>query len=151
MTRKAVGIIFGAVLTFVFVVFTPAARADEGDLSSRFTFNQPVELPGNLVLPAGTYWFVLADDGIAPPTTVQIFNQDRDHLIATFNTIVTLRSEKTDSGELTFAEQPRKQPAALITWFYPGRLTGREFVYSPREEESLSKNQQVTVIAQDIG
>lgn len=149
MTRKALCISFGAVLIFAFVVFAPAVRADDLDQASQFTFNQPVQLPGNLVLPSGTYWFVIADEGMSPPTTVQVFNQDRTHILAAFETITTLRSEKTDSGELTFAEQPRKQPVALVSWFYPGRLTGREFVYSPREQESLAKNQHITVIAQD--
>jgi hypothetical protein len=37
-----------------------AARATDYDQATKLTFNQSVEIPGR-VLPAGTYWFVLAD------------------------------------------------------------------------------------------
>ncbi len=149
MNRKALYISFGVVLIFSLVVIAPAARADELDQASQFTFNQPIELPGNVVLGSGTYWFVLAtDDAISPGDTVQIFNADRTQVVATIRTIVTLRPEKTDHSELTFAEQPRKQPIALISWFYPDRLTGHEFIYSPLEEAKLSKREQITVTAQ---
>ncbi len=148
MTRKALSIGFGVVLIFALVVIAPAARADEGDQASQFTFNQPIELPGNVVLGAGTYWFTVADDGISPGDTIHIFNADRTRVIATIKTVETLRSETTDRSELTFAEQPRRQPVVLISWFYPDRVTGHEFVYSPHEEARISKSKEITVSAQ---
>jgi hypothetical protein len=150
MSRKALCISFGAVLALAFMVLAPATRADDWDQASQFTFNRPVQLPENTVLPAGTYWFVLTDGGVSPAEMVQIFNKDRTQVLATMNTISTIRPEMTDHGELIFAEQPGKQAVALISWFYPNRLAGHEFVYSPREEERLSKNEQITVMAKPV-
>jgi hypothetical protein len=76
--------------------------------------------------------------------------KDRTQVLATMNTISTVRPEMTDHGELAFAEQPGKQPIALISWFYPNRLGGHEFVYSLREEERLSKNERITVMAKPV-
>jgi hypothetical protein len=148
MTRKALCISFGVVLAFALVVFAPAARASEWDQATQLTFNQSVEVPGNVVLPAGTYWFVLTDDAITAPDLVQIFNLDRTQVLASIQTIPTIRPGATDHSELTFAEQSQKQPIALISWFYPGRVTGHEFVYAPREEARLSESEQITVMAQ---
>jgi len=61
MNRKALGTIIGCVLALALVAFVPHARADERDQAPQLTFNEPVELPGNHVLPAGTYWFVAPD------------------------------------------------------------------------------------------
>ncbi len=55
----------GSTIIFCFilacVVFLPSARADEWDQMTKFTFSQPVEIPGG-VLAAGTYWFVLQNN-----------------------------------------------------------------------------------------
>lgn len=149
MNRKALYIGLGFVLIFALAMISPAARADEEDQASQFTFNQPVELPGNVVLGAGTYWFAVAEDGISPGDTVQIFNADRTRIVATIKAIVAIRSETSGHSELTFAEQRRNQPIALMSWFYPDRLTGHEFVYSPRENSKLAKSEQITVMGQD--
>jgi hypothetical protein len=49
-----VGLLFG------FVIMLPSARAGVYDRATKLTFNQPVQIPGR-VLPAGTYWFLLAN------------------------------------------------------------------------------------------
>jgi hypothetical protein len=148
MNRKALYISLGIVLAFTLAVIAPAARADESNQASQFTFNQPVEVPGNVILPAGTYWFVLMDRAISLPDTVQIFNLDRTQVIATLDAIPILRSETTNHSELTFAEQSQKRPIALLDWFYPDRLTGHEFVYANRDETRLSTSEQITVMVQ---
>src|ERR1700747_413740 len=147
MTRKVLCIRFGVVLALALVVFAPAARADEWDQASQFTINQPIEIPGNVVLPAGTYWFVLADNAISPPDTVRIFNLDRTQVLAAFATIPIVRSDATSHSELTFAEQSQRQPIALISWFYPGSTTGHEFIYPSSKEARLSENERITVMA----
>ena len=55
--------------------FAPTARADEWDKRTVMTFNEPVEMPGQ-VLPAGTYVFKLADLQ-ADRTVVQTFTEDQ--------------------------------------------------------------------------
>jgi hypothetical protein len=47
-------------LVLASVIMLPAARANEYDQATKLTFNQSIQIPGR-VLPAGTYWFVLAD------------------------------------------------------------------------------------------
>jgi len=52
-----------AVALFLMTVFSMSvvsARADEWSQLTKLTFSEPVEIPGR-TLPAGTYWFVLAD------------------------------------------------------------------------------------------
>lgn len=148
MTHKVLCIVFGVFLGFTLMVIAPAARADERNQASQLTFNQPVEVPGNVVLPAGTYWFVLADDSVTAPEILRIFNVDRTQVLATTETIPTLRTQVNGRSELTFAEQSQKQAVALISWFYPGRATGHEFVYPSSKEARLSENEQITVTAQ---
>jgi hypothetical protein len=149
MTRKALWIIFGAVLSLAFVLTVPTARADEWDQASKLTFNQPVEIPGNMVLPTGSYWFVLSRDAVSEPNLVKIFNADRTHLIATIQSVPTSRMETTDHDQLTFAKQAKGQPVALLSWFYADRQTGHEFIYPSREEAKLSENEQITVMGQN--
>src|SRR5690242_19108439 len=43
------------------ITWTSDAKADESNRKTVFTMNQPVRVPGNLILPAGTYVMKLAD------------------------------------------------------------------------------------------
>src|ERR1700677_1041129 len=57
----------------------------------KITFNEPVEIPG-LVLPAGTYWLVLADS----PTfrdIMLVYREDYSKLYATLITISAYRQQ----------------------------------------------------------
>jgi hypothetical protein len=147
MIRKALGIIMGGVLALAFISFAPNARADERDQAVQFTFNQPVEIPGNHVLPAGTYWFVMLDAG-SHGRIVQVFNTDRSQLFATLETITTERPNITDQTQLTFGKVSPDKPLMLIDWFYPGLTAGHEFVYSSQQESQISEGNRITLIAQ---
>lgn len=145
MNRKALGTIIGCVLALALVAFVPHARADERDQASQLTFSQPVELPGNHVLPAGTYWFV-APDSANGGQTVQVFNENRMQLLATMETIPTERANTTGETQLTFGRVSNR-PLILESWFYPGERLGHQFIYSPQLESRLSEGNQVTVTA----
>jgi hypothetical protein len=151
MTRNALWVIVGIVLTLAFVTIAPTVGADQGNQSTQLTFNQRVEIPGHIILPAGTYWFVVPDYGFATPDFVQILNAGRTRIIATVEAVPNLRRTATSDSEFTFAEQSRRQPIALISWFYPGTLTGHEFVYPHREELKLAGNEQITLTAHAAG
>ena len=142
-TRKAISIL-GLLLAFAIIL--PAARADEYDQASQLTFSQPVQIPGH-VLPAGTYWFVLADASIANRNIIHIFNSDRSTLYATVSTITAERAQSSDHTALTFAERDSTQPSAILDWFYPGRKTGHEFVYPAQDEKELASAKHQTVVA----
>src|SRR4029077_15654710 len=127
-----------------FLTTLPVARASEQDQATKLTFNQAVQIPGR-VLPAGTYWFVLAESNTAP-NFVQVFNSDRSILYATVLTINAERSNPADKITITFAERGSMQPENIVTWFYPGFSTGHEFVYLNSEGKELAQIKQHTVI-----
>jgi hypothetical protein len=123
----------------------PAARADEGNQATEVTFNQPVQIPGR-VLPAGTYWFVLPENA-TEHDQVRIYNSDRTILYATLLTANAERLQPTENAAFIFTERRSGQPQAIVSWFYPGRLNGHEFLYSARAQKELAKNKQVSVVA----
>ena len=108
--------------------FAPGARADQWNKKTIVTFNDAVEIPGQ-VLPAGTYVFRLADS-ISNRHIVQIWNADEDQVLATIMTIPNTRFETPDDSLFQFDERPGNSPQALKVWFYPGNNTGEEFIYS---------------------
>jgi len=130
------------------MVFLPAAAANEWDQATKMTFNAPVEIPGK-VLPAGTYWFVL-EDTQGDQQIVQIFNAERTKINATEETAPTERLQATSRVELKFAERPHHQPEALLRWYYPGRLTGQEFLYPQRVEKGLRLDAKQDVMASPL-
>lgn len=145
MIRKALGTIIGGVLALALIAFVPYAQADESNQASQLTFNQPVELPGNHVLPAGMYWF-MAPDTVNSGQTVQIFNVDRTQLLVTLEALPAQRANITDDTQLTFG-RVYNRPLMLMSWFYPGEIFGHQFIYSPQQESQLSEGSQITVMA----
>jgi hypothetical protein len=133
----------GLIIAFS-LFFGLAAHADESDEATKITFSEPIQIPGQ-VLPAGTYLFKLASGDDL--NVVQIFNADRTVLYATLSTIATERPEPTDHTVVALAEQGAGQPDLLVKWFYPGRETGKEFLYSKQQEKELARDKQETVMA----
>jgi len=121
--------------------FAPAARADEWDKLTVMTFNEPLEIPGQ-VLPAGTYVFKLLDSQ-SDRNIVQIFTEDQKHLVATIMAIPDYRLVPADKTVVTFDERPTGSPKALHGWFYPGDNYGVEFVYRKSEQQYARTEQPV--------
>jgi hypothetical protein len=120
------------VVTFCLVVLCAmtapsAVMADEWDKATKLTFSEPVEVPGQ-VLPAGTYWFTLADS-TTDRNVVEVWNADRTRLVATILAIPDYRMQPTGKTVIHFEERPSGQPEAIHSWFYPGSDNGEEFVY----------------------
>ncbi len=147
--RRALGTIFGVVLAAALLAFAPGARANEANEATQFTFNEPFQIPGNRILPAGTYWFKLPSS-ITNPNVVEVLGRNDMHVIATFMTIPMTRPEPTDQSELVFGKPNRTQPPVLTGWFYSDRLEGHQFVYSPRRESQLSQSGQLRVLAHNV-
>lgn len=115
-------------LALVCTLTIPSAlMADDWNQATRLTFNEPVEVPGQ-VLPAGTYWFILADKD-SDRNIVQIWNVDRKHLVTTISAIPDYRQTAPEKTIINFEERPSGQPEAIQSWFYPGNKLGLEFVY----------------------
>jgi len=137
-------IIIGLIIAFC-LFYVLAARADESDQATTVTFNQPVQIPGQL-LPAGTYVLKLAYRD-TDQCVVQIFNAQQTHVYATLETIPTDRQDPTGHTVITLAEQGAGKPDVLLKRFYPGNLTGNEFVYSDHKEQELAHAEQGTIVA----
>jgi hypothetical protein len=133
----------GMIVAFA-LFFEIAAHADLGDQATEITFNQPIQIPGQ-VLPAGSYLFKLLNgDNL---DVVEIFNSDRTHLYAILETIPSEARKVPDDTTVTLVEQGAGQPDVLLTWFYPGNETGHEFIYSNQLEKQIAQDKQQNVIA----
>src|SRR5437016_6856363 len=134
----------GMIIAFT-LFFELAAHADESNQATTITFSQPIQIPGT-DFARRTYSFKLLDSN-SDPNVVQIFNSDQTHLYATLQTVATERQDSTGDTAITLAEQGGGKPDALLKWFYPGRDTGHEFVYSGQQEKQLAQDTQQTIVA----
>lgn len=104
-----------------------SARADSWDKKTTVTFNDAVEIPGQ-ILPAGTYVFKLMNSP-SNRHIVQILSEDETQVFATIMAIPIYRFEPPDTTVFEFDERPYDSPQALRAWFYPGDDCGNEFAY----------------------
>lgn len=146
MNKFAVAKSFAAVACLLaFLLIQPGARADQANQATKVTFSQSVQIPGR-VLPAGTYWFILARD-VTQNYEVRIYNSDRTIVYATVLTIDAQRSQPTAKGAFRFADYGVGEPQAVVTWFYSGETTGHEFLYPKQVSRELAKAKQLTIVA----
>ncbi len=126
-----------------FAVLLPIARADEWNKETKFTFNGPVEIPGQ-ILPAGTYVFKLVDSN-SDRNIVRVTNEGQDHVFATVLAINNYRLEPKGDTVLMFEERAANAPQAVKAWFYPGDNYGQEFVYPKIRAAALAASSQTVV------
>jgi hypothetical protein len=136
-------IILGLIIAFI-CFFELEARADESDQATTITFNQLIQIPGQ-ILPAGTYLLKLASPDYQ--NLVQVLNSDGTVLYATLQTVAAERREPTGNTAVTLAEQGAGKPDVLLKCFYPGRLIGNEFLYPKQTEKELAQDRQQTIVA----
>lgn len=135
----AVGMIIA--LTLFFEV---AAHADDTSQATTITFNQPIQIPEQ-VLPAGTYLFKLLNTDDL--NIVQIFNSDSSHLYAILETLPAVSRGPVDDTTVTLVEQGTGKPDVLLKWFYPGEDMGHEFLYSSQFEKQLGEERHENFVA----
>ena len=126
VTKSLVAVWAGAGLA---LVAPRAAAADDRNRETVLTFSHDVAIPGR-VLPAGTYLFRLAN-GQLNRHLVLIFDR-RGRFVAMTSTIAATRFNTTDDTQITFEERLDGTPFLLKQWFYPGQLSGEEFIYPSR-------------------
>jgi hypothetical protein len=112
--------------------------ADDHDKKTDVTIDQPLEVPGGVVLQPGTYMFKLMD-ATADRHVVQISTEDGKKTFAIVMTAAARRTERADKTILTFYEMPSGSPQALRKWFWPGDLDGQEFLYPRDRATQISK------------
>lgn len=141
-TRKTFSVVLALVLALG--IFVPVTWSSERDQASQLTFTQSVQLPGNVVLPPGTYWFTVADSP-SNRNIIRVFDLNWQPITIAIAASAE-RIQPTVNTLLTFAERSTGQPDALLEWYYPGETIGHEFVYSGPEGRVLSE-ETVNVVA----
>jgi LPXTG-motif cell wall-anchored protein len=138
-----------AVLTLALLgaVLSPGAQADNWNKKTVMTFDQPIEIPGQ-ILPAGTYTFALVESH-SDRNIVRIFQADGTTVVATILAINNYRLHPTDKTAVKFAERSGDNPEALKAWFYPGDNFGQEFVYPRQRAVQLAVAEKEPVLAAD--
>lgn len=137
MNRAGLSVVSCFVLLVFCAISVPTAKASQWNQATKLTFSEPVEIPG-VVLPAGTYWFTLMSDD-PDRNIVQVWNENREHLLATIMTEPDYRLQPAGHTVIKFEERPSNQPVALRAWFYPGDNYGHEFVYSESRAREIAK------------
>lgn len=132
-------------LMLAFTTMLPVVHADDWNQAARFTFSQPVQIPGR-VLSAGTYFFRLADSN--DRHIVQILREDRS-LVATLYSVPRVRDGRNVEVAITLANRGKVQPQAIVAWFFAGETQGHEFLYPNQEEHELAHAAQKTFVSGD--
>jgi len=109
------------------LALAPDARADEWNKKTTLTVNEPIQVPGKVLVP-GVYVVKLLDSP-SDRHIVQIFNADETAIQTTILAIPNYRLRPTGKTVFSFWEMPPGQPKALRAWFYPGDNFGQEFAY----------------------
>jgi hypothetical protein len=118
MKGLRIAIAFGVVALAMAIGFS--ARADTFNKLSVLTFSQPVELPGNVTLPAGTYAFKLMDT-FGYRHIVQVFNKDRTQVFATILAIPNYRVEPTDKTYVITSDRRKLDVRTRAGYYWPSR------------------------------
>lgn len=133
-----IALVLAAALT---ALLAPATKADEWDKKTIVTFDQDVEVPGQ-VLPAGTYVFKLFRSS-SNRNIVQIWTEHESHLLSTLMTVGD--SYPNPSGEAYFVLDMRGTdegyPPVVSSWFFGGSDEGRDFIYSGYSTTRVVTNQ----------
>jgi len=106
--------------------FGTSVRAATADHHTRFTFSQPVALPG-VTLAAGTYVFRLADPA-TDRQVVQVLDR-KGQSLALLNAIPSYRPDASDEPSVGLMETVPGMATAVKTWWPQGETMGFEFVY----------------------
>jgi hypothetical protein len=130
LTRRLI-VVACAVAMLAFMAPAMASAQATSDHRTYFTFSGDVRLPG-VTLPAGRYVFRFAD-GSTGRQVVQIVSDQGNKMYGLFMTIPARRMDYAKDAEVRFMETPAGTAPAIKTWWYPGYMTGNEFIY-PRDE-----------------
>jgi len=145
LNKRAVIVIGCFVLALVFLV-PPVIHGDEWNLATRFTVNHAFEVPG-MVLQSDTPYVIRLYDSPANRTVVQIYNDDQTKMLTMFMAISDLRLEPADKTTFTFIETQPGFPLPMKEWFYPGRLTGLEFVYPKNQALEIARHAREPILS----
>ena len=147
MKKSAVVKSFPAVaLLLAFLIVLPNVRADEWNQATLFTFNESVQIPGQ-VLPPGAYVFELVNN--FNHEIVRISTGDRTNVIALIQARPTQQKGLSGKAAIILAEQGESRPEAIVAWTYAGRVDGHQFLYSKQVQQEVAKDKHDTIVFGD--
>ena len=118
----------GTLFAVLVLALAPSSmKASDFDKKTIMTFSHSVQIPGK-TLDAGTYVFQRANP-IGDPNVIRVLSSDGRYVVATVMTVPTERMRPASKTQVTFAETRANAPEALNKWWYPGDITGQQFVY----------------------
>ena len=116
-------------LGLLLVTVASIARADEFDLRTEVTFQQPVQIPG-MVLAPGTYIFTLVNPNDDRTDFMVINAQTNKTLEMVSGVPVSHKGKPVDVAEFVLVKGDKPgAPEKLQAWFYPDHDSGIEPVY----------------------
>lgn len=136
LTRRLI-VVTCAVAMLAFMAPAMASAQATSDHRTYFTFSGDVRLPG-VTLPAGRYVFRFAD-GSTGRQVVQIVSDQGNKMYGLFMTIPARRMDYAKDAEVRFMETAAGTAPAIKTWWYPGYMTGNEFIYSRDEALRIAR------------
>ena len=137
-TYIAVGLIVAFTL-----LFELAAHASDAGQSTKITFNQPIQITGQ-VPSAGAHLFTIADT--VDLTLAQSLTSDANHLYTNIRAIPAAANEISDDTTLVSAEQGPGKPDFQLKRLYPGESASHEFLYSHRLEKTIAQDRQQMIV-----
>jgi hypothetical protein len=143
-------LVAGCLLLVVAFVAPVSTHGDEWNLMTRFTVNQPFEVPG-MVLQPNTPYVIRLYDSPSTRNVVQIYNGDQTHMLTMFMAVSDERAEPADKTLFTFIETQPGFPVPIKEWFYPGRLNGLEFIYPKEQAQNIAQHAREPVLAASNG
>jgi hypothetical protein len=149
MTNRFKLVIAAFCFILIASVMAPVSNAQNGDRKTVVTFSEPIEIPGNVILPAGTYFFKLLNQD-SGRWVVQIFDEHQTKTFATLITIEDFRYHPTNQPVMNFTEREAGAPPAIKEWFFPGEKQGRAFVYGKKRAIELAKVTNEPVLATPV-
>src|SRR5262249_62065484 len=78
---------------------------------------------------------------------VQIYNEDETKMLTQFMGISDERQQPADNTVFTFIETEPGYPLPMKEWFYPGRLTGLEFIYPKDQAIEIAHHAREPILA----
>jgi cell division protein FtsN len=132
---KRLSLVAAAVTVVVIFILPSTTQADEFNLKTYISVNQPFQVPGAVLQPDTRYVIRRLDSNGATNHVVRVLNEDETEVLSTFFGISAYRLEPADETILTFMEVSPGYPKPVQKWFYPGRTIGYEFIY-PKDQMS---------------
>jgi hypothetical protein len=133
--RVIAAALFAGAMVVSLGVISPKAKADTWNEKTIVTFDQPVDIPGHVLLP-GSYTFSLMDSS-SDRDIVEIKSNSNPQFVYIVQANSAQRMDSSSKSTFEFEKLNAGSPEAIHEWFYPGALYGQEFTYPSQPSERV--------------